>query len=168
MKIPTNKTTVSIFDPIADAYDDWYDTPAGSAIFRKEFECLRFLYNEYHGRWLEIGVGTGRFAEALGITHGIDLSPPMAVKAVRRGVRVCVGRAEELPFPEQVCDGILMALTYVFSKIRRRRFRNPPAFYGKTASWSSEPFRLIVLGAEPISAKGMRGIPCMRMHGFVE
>jgi len=104
----------SCFDPIADAYDRWYDAPEGSAVFREEKECLRLLSGGISGRWLEIGVGTGRFAEALGVTHGIDLSPPMAVKAARRGVRVCIGRAEQLPFPERMFDGVLIALTLCF------------------------------------------------------
>lgn len=114
MKNPVNKPAVAIFDPIADAYDDWYDTPEGSAIFREEVECLRLLRDDCSGRWLEIGVGTGRFAEALGIAHGIDLSPPMAAKAARRSVRACVGRAEQLPFPKRMFDGVLMALTLCF------------------------------------------------------
>lgn len=68
----------------------------------------------FFGRWLEVGVGTGRFTETLGVTHGIDLSPPMAFKAPRRGVRVCVGHAEQLPFPEHVYYGVLIALTLCF------------------------------------------------------
>jgi ubiquinone/menaquinone biosynthesis C-methylase UbiE len=104
----------SWFDPIADDYDRWYDAPEGRAIFREETKCLRHLCRDFSGRWLEVGVGTGLFAEALDITHGIDLSAPMAVKALRRGVRVCVGHAEHLPFPKQVFDGVLMALTLCF------------------------------------------------------
>jgi ubiquinone/menaquinone biosynthesis C-methylase UbiE len=104
----------SMFDPIADAYDRWYDTPEGNAIFHEEVECLRLVCDNFSGRWLEVGVGTGRFAEALGITHGIELSPQMAVKAAQRAIRVCVGRAEQLPFPEQLFDDVLMALTLCF------------------------------------------------------
>jgi ubiquinone/menaquinone biosynthesis C-methylase UbiE len=104
----------SIFDPIADAYDGWYDTPEGHSIFKEEVRCLRQLGDDYSGRWLEVGVGTGRFATALGITHGVDLSPQMAVIAKRRGVAVQLGRVEQLPFPDRVFDGVLMALTLCF------------------------------------------------------
>ena len=55
-----------VFDPIADAYDRWYDAPEGKAIFREELLCLQELCGDGSGRWLEVGVGTGRFAAALG------------------------------------------------------------------------------------------------------
>ena len=106
--------TPSVLDSIADVYDQWYEALEGRLLFKEEVDCFRCLNINYTGRWLEIGVGTGRFAEALGVTHGIDVSLPMAVKAGRRGVRVCVGRAEELPFPERVYDGVIMALTLCF------------------------------------------------------
>jgi ubiquinone/menaquinone biosynthesis C-methylase UbiE len=102
------------FNSIADTYDRWYDSPKGSAIFHEEVECLRLLRKDFSGRWLEVGVGTGRFADALCITHGIDLSHQMAVKASRRGVQVCIGHADQLPFPKHVFDGVLMALTLCF------------------------------------------------------
>jgi ubiquinone/menaquinone biosynthesis C-methylase UbiE len=104
----------SVFDSIADAYDQWYEAPEGRLLFEEEVDCFRCLNIDYAGRWLEIGVGTGRFAQALGVTYGIDLSPPMAVKAVRRGVQVCIGRAEQLPSKKQVFDGVLMALNLCF------------------------------------------------------
>jgi len=63
------------FDPMADAYDRWYDTPKGKAIFQAELKCLRSLHEKSPGRWLEVGVGTGRFACSLGIAEGIDPSP---------------------------------------------------------------------------------------------
>ena len=78
----------SIFDPIVNAYDEWYDTLAGRAIFWEEARCLRHLTEDYSGRWFEVGVGTGRFASELGITHGVDPAPRMAAIAKRRGVIV--------------------------------------------------------------------------------
>lgn len=65
---------MSIFDTAADAYDDWYDSPEGSAIFQEEKDCLQLLCSSFSGRWLEVGAGTGRFAKALGCEYGIDLS----------------------------------------------------------------------------------------------
>ncbi len=104
----------SKFDPFADAYDGWYDTHKGSAIFQEEIECLRLLFGNVSNPWLEVGVGTGRFAAALNIKQGMDLSLPMAVKALQRGLRVCVGRSEQLPFRSHVFDGVLMVLTLSF------------------------------------------------------
>lgn len=113
----------SIFDPIADAYDGWCDTPEGHSIFREEVRCLRQLRDDYSGHWLEVGVGTGRFATALGITHGIDLSPQMAVMAKRRGILVQVGSAVHLPFADNAFDGVLLALTLCFIVHPEQAFR---------------------------------------------
>jgi len=62
------------FDPIADVYDRWYDAPEGRAIFAAELKCLRALCGHFNDRWVEVGVGTGRFASMLGIGEGIDPS----------------------------------------------------------------------------------------------
>jgi ubiquinone/menaquinone biosynthesis C-methylase UbiE len=113
----------SIFDSIAEAYDGWYDTSEGHSIFQEEVQCLRQLGDDYSGRWLEVGVGTGRFAAALGITHGVDPSPQMAVMAKRRGVTVPIGRVEQLPFQDRVFDGVLMALTLCFVVNPEQAFR---------------------------------------------
>lgn len=105
---------MSSFDSIAEAYDQWFDSPEGRAIFRTELACLLSVSPQFGGRWIEIGVGTGRFASALGIQEGIDPSAPMLEIANRRGVHVTLGTAEQIPFPENTFDGILMALTLCF------------------------------------------------------
>jgi len=102
------------FDAIADAYDRWYDTPEGQAIFHAEVDCLRLLCKQLRGRWLEVGVGTGRFAVALGVKEGIDPSPQMLEKAAQRGIRTYLATAEHLPFPDGAFHGVLMALALCF------------------------------------------------------
>ena len=62
------------FDQYAADYNSWFDTPAGSEIFRRELACLRQTVNTTEQRWREVGCGSGRFAEALGVTDGVDLS----------------------------------------------------------------------------------------------
>jgi ubiquinone/menaquinone biosynthesis C-methylase UbiE len=104
----------TLFDPIAAAYDAWYDSPEGRAVFREELECLRRLCSEGSGRWLEVGVGTGRFAAALGVSDGVDPSARMLALAAARGVRTLIGRAELLPYRERSFDGVLMALSLCF------------------------------------------------------
>ncbi|MFP4477512.1 MAG: class I SAM-dependent methyltransferase [Desulfatibacillaceae bacterium] len=103
-----------IFDPHAEDYDRWYETPEGSAIFREELECLRLLKGTEPVRWLEVGVGTGRFASALNIGTGIDPSKEMLRIAARRGIGTRQARAEALPFRDGEFDGVLMALTLCF------------------------------------------------------
>jgi ubiquinone/menaquinone biosynthesis C-methylase UbiE len=102
------------FDAIADAYDRWYDTPEGQAIFHAEVDCLRLLCKEFRGRWLEVGVGTGRFALALGVEEGLDPSPQMLERAAQRGIRTYLATAEHLPFPDGAFHGVLMALALCF------------------------------------------------------
>lgn len=104
----------NIFDDTAETYDRWYDTSEGQAIFNGELKCLRPLRGKGHGRWLEVGVGTGRFASALGIAKGIDPSPQMLKIAARRGIEPLEGRAEHLPLLADSFDGVLMALTLCF------------------------------------------------------
>lgn len=104
----------SVFDPIAEIYDSWYDSLEGRAIFKEESHCLKQFGCDHSKNWLEVGVGTGRFAKALGITNGIDLSPEMAAIAKRQGIAVQVGSGEQLPYPASMFDGILMALTLCF------------------------------------------------------
>lgn len=102
------------FDRLAEAYDGWYESSEGAVIFRDEVTCLQILCPERRGHWVEVGVGTGRFASALGIAEGIDPSTKMMEHAAQRGVRTHAGIAEKLPFPGKTFDGVLMALTLCF------------------------------------------------------
>lgn len=102
------------FDAHADRYDQWFESPRGRAIFALEAAALRELLGPKKGRWLEVGVGSGRFAVALGVEEGVDPSPAALAYAARRGVRTRLGRAEALPWPEAVFDGALMVVTICF------------------------------------------------------
>jgi len=104
----------SAFDAFAASYDQWYDSAEGGAVFEAEVACLRQLCGQCRGRWLEVGVGTGRFAAALGIHEGVDPSPRMLEMAAQQGIRTYEGRAEALPFPPGSFDGVLLALTLCF------------------------------------------------------
>lgn len=103
------------FDSFADTYDRWYDAPEGKAIFQAELKCLELALGKRSGRWLEVGVGTGRFAAGLGIAMGIDPSPNMRAIAAGRGITTLSGTAEAIPFPVASFDGVLMALTLCFT-----------------------------------------------------
>jgi len=102
------------FDLIAEEYDRWYEGPEGEAVFAAELQCLRLLLGQAQGEWLEVGVGTGRFAQALGVDTGVDPSPCMLAVASERGIRTVEGTAEELPFSPESFDGVLMALVLCF------------------------------------------------------
>ena len=112
-----------IFDGISESYDRWYETPEGQAIFRAERDCLLSVHDRPFDSWLEVGVGTGRFAQALGIPVGLDPSREMLAIAARRGVEGCGGSAEHLPFRAESFAGILMVLALCFTTDASRVFK---------------------------------------------
>ncbi|MGM0546549.1 MAG: class I SAM-dependent methyltransferase [Bacteroidota bacterium] len=57
---------------------------------------------------LEIGIGTGRFAEKLGITHGLDPAKAMADIAENRGIPTEIATAEDMPFKSNTFDYAVM------------------------------------------------------------
>ena len=104
----------SLFDNLAERYDAWFDSPDGAPIFAAEARCVRALLEGAPRPWLEVGVGTGRFAEALGIEEGLDPSRAVLEIAARRGVRTRLGSAEELPYEARSFGGVVMVVTICF------------------------------------------------------
>jgi ubiquinone/menaquinone biosynthesis C-methylase UbiE len=99
------------FDAYADRYDAWYETEAGKAIFAMEVDCVKPFLLGYGRPYLEIGVGSGRFAQALGVEYGLDPAPAMLHIAEARGMRVVEGYGEKLPFPDKFFGGVLIVFT---------------------------------------------------------
>ena len=102
------------FDKLTARYDAWYDSDQGSNIFAIEVACLRELLGDGGGKWLEVGVGTGRFAKELGVVDGLDPSLPMLGVAATRGLRGVAGGGESLPYLDACFDGVLLAITICF------------------------------------------------------
>lgn len=102
------------FDQSAVQYDAWYDTPTGRVVWEAEVDCLRPLLTPAPHPWLEVGVGTGRFAAALHIDEGIDPSAPMLALAARRGISVRVGLGEALPYPDGSFGAVVLVTTLCF------------------------------------------------------
>jgi SAM-dependent methyltransferase len=103
----------SPFDSLAEAYDSWYDGK-GRIAFEVELAALRPLLTELPKPWLEVGVGTGRFAQALGIPLGIDPSPALLAKARQRGIEVLYGEGEELVFRAGSFGTVFLLTTWEF------------------------------------------------------
>ena len=59
----------TIFDRYYKKYDAWYDR--NKFAYLSELEAIKKVLPK-KGKGLEIGVGTGRFANSLGIECGID------------------------------------------------------------------------------------------------
>ena len=69
-----------LFDSQVSRYDAWYGSTKGAAAFEEELAALRPLLKDLAHPWLEVGVGTGRFAHALHAEVGID--PALAALAL--------------------------------------------------------------------------------------
>ncbi len=101
------------FDDWAEKYDSWYDTK-GKLAFEIELTTLRPLLSDLPKPYLEVGVGTGRFAQALGIPFGIDPSAGLLEFARRRGIKVLRARGEDLPFPNDFFGAVFLLTTWEF------------------------------------------------------
>lgn len=99
------------FEQHPERYDVWFDKHPKA--FDAEQRALRALVPST-GRGLEIGVGTGRFAEALGIEEGVDPSPEMLRRARERGIQVQDGKAEQLPYEDASFDYAVLVTTVCF------------------------------------------------------
>lgn len=92
-------------------YDDWYD--AHPVLYRTEMAALRKAVPR-RGRGLEVGVGTGRFAEPLRVRFGLDPSPGMLGLAKDRGILAVQGIGEALPFKAASFDFLLIVFVLEF------------------------------------------------------
>ncbi|AGB04879.1 methylase involved in ubiquinone/menaquinone biosynthesis [Aciduliprofundum sp. MAR08-339] len=99
-----------MFDP--KEYDSWYDRHR--EIFEAEVKALRPMIEKYPNPKLEIGVGTGRFSQALGITYGIDPDQGMLELARKRGIDVIRGIGENLPYKDESFYAVLISTTLPF------------------------------------------------------
>ena len=111
------------FDTASADYDAWFDSANGRILFEREVDCLRKVMLPRAGRWLEVGVGTGRFAAALGVAEGVDPSDAMRALAERRGVQALDGAGECLPYANQSFDGMLMTTTLCFLADPEKSFK---------------------------------------------
>lgn len=102
------------FDDYAAGYDRWYESEQGRALFASEVNAVRLLMHELERPFLEIGVGTGRFAEMLGIDVGIDPSVQALVYARARKISVQRATGEDLPFVDESFGAVFVLFTLCF------------------------------------------------------
>jgi ubiquinone/menaquinone biosynthesis C-methylase UbiE len=91
-------------DPIvAQSYEGWFETPAGSVIDQEEAKLITSMVPAGDGnKLLDVGCGTGHFARLMAKlgydVYGLDVSAAMLVEAKKRGGgRYFLGDAGELP-----------------------------------------------------------------------
>ena len=102
---------IAPFEKYAEKYETWFEK--NRRVYEAELRAVKAMIPAT-GRGLEIGVGTGRFAEPLGIKTGVDPSKRMRDFAQKRGIRTFDGIAEKLPFEDSMFDFVLMVTTVCF------------------------------------------------------
>lgn len=116
----------SPFDSLASAYDAWFEDE-GKLVFAIESEALRWALPVLPKPWLEVGVGSGRFAQALGIETGIDPSSQLLKMASNRGINVFLARGEERFFDEESFGTVFLIVTLCFvdspTRVLREAYR---------------------------------------------
>lgn len=100
----------SIFESQAQEYDSWFDNHP--ELFQNE--CMSLKKAIPDGIGIEIGVGTGRFAEVLKIPVGVEPAHAMAQMAIARGITVINAKVEKLPFHSLSFDYAVMITTDCF------------------------------------------------------
>jgi len=99
------------FEEHSQEYDQWFDTHL--RLYQAEANVL-MQFIPTRGLGVEIGVGSGRFATALGIKLGVEPSRHMAEIAAHRGIAVCQTPGERLPFPREQFDFVLLVTVICF------------------------------------------------------
>ena len=114
------------FDSLASVYDAWFDKE-GRLIFRIEREALQQVLPLLPKPWLEVGVGSGRFAQSLGIEIGLDPSIKLLDMARVRDINIFRGRGEAAPIGSESFGTAFFIVTLCFvnspSKVLREANR---------------------------------------------
>lgn len=105
------RQAAQVFDERAEEYDAWFEE---SLLFAIERAALEELTTPLASPMLEVGVGPGRFAEALGVEFGIDPALAPLAFAKKRGVLVSQAVGEALPYAEESLRTVLLLFTFCF------------------------------------------------------
>ena len=108
-----SNSKIHAFDSLALAYDAWFEQE-GELIFALEVEALKQVLPLLPKPWMEIGVGSGRFARALDVDVGLDSSIKLAEMTRDRGVSIFLGKGEEAPFKDNVFGAVFLIVTLCF------------------------------------------------------
>jgi ubiquinone/menaquinone biosynthesis C-methylase UbiE len=129
------------FDEHAAEYDSWF--LKNRNILQSEVELLAAVLKE-PGRALSVGCGSGLFEMILREGHRIDIhfgvepASGMAEIAVKRGMEVQSGSAEELPFDDDSFDTVLLNGT--------------PSYIGDLKQALTEAYRVLHTGGHIVVA----------------
>lgn len=111
MQMKTITRNISAFDQYALEYDQWFEKH--NALYQSELTAIEKAIPK-HKTGIEIGTGTGRFAQPFHIHVGVEPSENMALLAEQRGMKVYRAVAETLPLENSSFDFALMVTTVCF------------------------------------------------------
>jgi ubiquinone/menaquinone biosynthesis C-methylase UbiE len=99
------------FQKYTARYEKWFED--NHWVYQAELKAVKCLLpGGQYG--VEIGIGTGRFAEPLGVNIGVEPSSHMREVAQKRGIKVLDGVAEKLPLKDSIFSFVLMVTTICF------------------------------------------------------
>ena len=105
------KNSFTVFDENTQDYDTWFERH--KTAYQSELLAIKQAI-PLEKKGIEIGVGTGRFAEHFNIKHGVEPSENMAKIAEHRGIKVIRAVAEDLPVESESFDFALLVTTVCF------------------------------------------------------
>lgn len=99
------------FEEHLETYEAWFEEH--HLAYMAEIQAIRELLPETTNG-VEIGVGSGLFAQPLSVPFGVEPSAAMRARAQQRGIKVIGGTAEALPLRDARFDFALMVTTVCF------------------------------------------------------
>jgi len=99
------------FEKYHQDYEKWFEQHP--YVYESELKAVEHFIDPSK-RVVEIGIGSGRFAEPLGIKEGVEPSYEMRKIAHQRGLDARLGVAEQLPLEDRIYDQALMVTTICF------------------------------------------------------
>lgn len=102
---------IEAFQKYTSEYDNWF--VVNRFAFLSEIDAVKKTLAQTEGV-IEIGIGSGVFAEPLGIKEGVDPAEAMRQKAEQKGLKVLDAVAEQLPYPDASLNGAVMITSICF------------------------------------------------------
>lgn len=154
MSAPGRSRTAQVFHERAGEYDSWFEN---NPVFASELAALQALKTPLPEPRLEIGVGPGRFAAALGTRYGLDPALAPLHLARERGVLPCRGLGEALPVRPGCLGTIFLLFTLCFVE--------EPRTVLAQCRQALRPGGMLVVGTVPLDSPWGQNLDAKRMAG---
>ena len=113
---------IQVFETHVKEYEEWFDKYQN--VFLSEVRAIQDLLpagDNLNG--LEVGTGSGLFADALGFKEGVDPSAAMREAASKRGINVLDAQAEALPYHDLSYHVVLMNFSICYFESLHKAFK---------------------------------------------